>query len=94
MLAFFINSKRSYHGVTPRSASRYPRRLINVIAEVPYVSEFSREASKALNKKLESKDFHKKGEKSEKSEKSEKDVHKKSSEKSKDVNKKSEKGRH
>ena len=32
----FINSKSSYHAVTPRSASTYPRRLVNIAANEYY----------------------------------------------------------
>ncbi len=32
----FINSKSSYHAVTPRSASAYPRRLVNIAANEYY----------------------------------------------------------
>lgn len=41
-LAMFINSDASYHGVTPRSASPYPRRLVNVIGEIPFVSDYKK----------------------------------------------------
>jgi hypothetical protein len=36
MFAMFINSNSSYHAVTPRSASAYPRRLINIAANEYY----------------------------------------------------------
>ena len=45
-LAMFINSKTSYHGVTPRSASGYSRRLVNVIGEIPFVSTFVKSSKK------------------------------------------------
>jgi hypothetical protein len=35
----FINSNSSYHAVSPRSASAYPRRLINIAANEYYKKE-------------------------------------------------------
>ncbi len=36
MLACFVNSSQSVHGVSPRGPSRVARRYINLIAEVPF----------------------------------------------------------
>ena len=36
----FINSNSSYHAVSPRSASAYPRRLINIAANEYYENEY------------------------------------------------------
>ena len=33
-LVLFVNSVNAVHAVTPRSATKYPRRLVNIIAEV------------------------------------------------------------
>mmetsp|Transcript_24531 Transcript_24531/g.39469 ORF Transcript_24531/g.39469 Transcript_24531/m.39469 type:complete len:216 (-) Transcript_24531:479-1126(-) len=36
-LIMFINSNQSFHGVTPRSQSAYPRRLVNVVGAAPFL---------------------------------------------------------
>jgi len=34
-LAFFVNGPTSYHAVTPRSVTPYPRRFVNIVAQFP-----------------------------------------------------------
>lgn len=34
-LVFFVNSNHAYHAVTPRSRTPYPRRFVNIVAQLP-----------------------------------------------------------
>jgi hypothetical protein len=41
-LVMFINTNYSIHGVSPRSPSPYPRRLVNIIGEQPLRADLNR----------------------------------------------------
>ena len=34
-LVFFVNGKNSYHAVTPRTVTEYPRRFVNIVSQFP-----------------------------------------------------------